>query len=187
MLTVEKPIVTSRLLLRPFVPADVEALHVIRTEPDVLRYLYWPPATLDEVREVVDRRRTMNRLVEENDYLVLAAVCRDTGRLVGEVDLCWTSVAHRHGEFGVILHPRAQGRGLATEAGTALLDLAFGQLGLHRVSARTDSRNAACVAVLRRLGMRQEAHLRECVRFAGQWYDELVLAVLAGEWAARGD
>ncbi|GAA2526306.1 GNAT family protein [Pilimelia columellifera] len=185
MLTVESPLVTDRLRLRPFAPTDTAALYEMRTDPDVLRYLYWPPATLDEVRDVVRQRTTMNRLAEENDYLVLAVADRDTDALVGEVDLCWTSVQHRHGEIGVILRPKAQGRGYATEAAAALLDLAFTRLSLHRVSARTDARNTACVRVMRRLGMRQEAHLRQCVLHEGRWHDELVLAVLADEWAAH--
>ena len=63
--------------------------------------------------------------------------------------------------------------------------LAFGLLGLHRVFGRTDARNVASAALMRRLGMRQEAHLRENEIFKGAWGDELVFAVLEDEWNAR--
>jgi aminoglycoside 6'-N-acetyltransferase len=185
MLVLDTPLLTDRLLLRPFRTADVDALHDLRTRPDVLRYLYWPPATLDVTRDVVRQRLTMTRLAEEGDCLVLAAELRDTGRMIGEVDLGWTSAEHRHGEIGVILHPDAQGHGYATEAASALLDLAFHRMGLHRVTASTNAGNEASARVLRRLGMRQEGHLRQCVHFAGEWHDELIFAILAAEWAAR--
>ena len=40
----------------------------------------------------------------------------------------------------------------------AILDLAFGELGLHRVYGRTDARNEGSIGLMRRLGMREEAH-----------------------------
>ncbi|MFR9775953.1 GNAT family N-acetyltransferase [Micromonospora sp. MS34] len=184
MLAVTEPLSTPRLLLRPFRPDDADDLYEMRTCPDVLRHLYWPAASRNEVREVINARLTMNTLAAENDYLVLAVERRDTGRMIGEVDLCWTSVEHRHAEFGAILHPAGQGHGYAREASEALLGLAFDRLGLHRVTARTDARNAAAVRGLRRLGLRQEGHLRQCVRFDGKWHDELIFAILAEEWAA---
>jgi aminoglycoside 6'-N-acetyltransferase len=185
MLIVDTPVETDRLLLRPFRLDDLHALHDLRTRPDVLRHLYWPPATVEQVREVIDQRLTMTKLVGDNDCLVLAVELRDTGRMVGEVDLRLSSVEHRHAELGVILHPDVQGRGFAAEAASALLDLAFIRMGLHRVIAQTNARNTASIRVLRKLGMRQEGHLRECVRFAGEWHDELIFAILAREWTSE--
>jgi len=37
---------------------------------------------------------------------------------------------------------------------------------------------------MRRLGMRQEAHLRHNEWFKGEWGDELIFAILAEEWIA---
>lgn len=186
MLSIDSPLITPRLRLRPFRTDDVTALHDLRTRPDVLRYLYWPPATPEGTEEVVRRRLTMTTLAHQGDALVLAAERRADGRMIGEVDLTWTSVEHRHGEIGVVLHPDAQGQGYATEAASALLDLAFDRLGLHRVTASTNAGNVASAKALRRLGMRQEGHLRQCVSFGGEWHDELLFAILADEWAARG-
>jgi aminoglycoside 6'-N-acetyltransferase len=185
MLRIDEPLGTDRLLLRPFRTDDTDALFDLRSRPEVLRHLYWPPTTLEATREVVRQRLTMTTLDSENDTLVLAVQRRDTGHLIGETDLRWLSVEHRQGEVGVILHPDAQGQGFATETISALLDLAFDRLGLHRVTAQTNAGNAASIRGLRRLGLRQEGHLRECVRFGDAWHDELVFAVLAQEWRAR--
>jgi RimJ/RimL family protein N-acetyltransferase len=185
VLTLEAPLVTERLLLRPFRSQDADALYDLRSRPEVLRYLYWPPASAENVRDVVAERLTMTTLAADGDCLVLAVELAATGRFIGEVDLSLVSTEHRHGEIGAILHPAAQGHGYATEAAGALLDLAFGALKLHRVSAQTNAGNQASARVMLRLGMRQEGHLRQCVRFAGEWHDELVFAILAEEWANR--
>ena len=55
------------------------------------------------------------------------------------------------------LHPDHQGRGLATDAATGLLDLAFGDVGARRASASLDPRNHASASLCERLGMRREA------------------------------
>ena len=60
--------------------------------------------------------------------------------------------------------------------------MAFGALDMHRVYGCTDGRNDASAALMRRLGMRQEAHFRENEIFKGEWGDELVFAILADEW-----
>jgi RimJ/RimL family protein N-acetyltransferase len=92
------------------------------------------------------------------------------------------SVDDRSAEIGWLLDPRFQGRGYAREAAALLLDLAFGELGLHRVSAELDHRNAASVALCLRLGMRHEAHFREHMWFKGDWADTGIYAILEQEW-----
>ena len=96
--------------------------------------------------------------------------------------LAWTSSEHGTGELGYVLNPAYFGNGYATEASNAMLALGFEQLGLHRIIARIDARNTASAAVLQRLGMRQEAYLRENEWFKDEWTDEIDFAVLASEW-----
>ena len=116
---------------------------------------------------------------------MLAAERRDDGRVIGDVSLSLRSVFHRQGEIGFVFHPDVQGRGYGREAATAMLHVAFGEVGLHRVYGRTDARNEASAGLMRRLGMRQEAHLRDNEIFKGEWSDELVFAILEDEWKAR--
>ena len=185
VLVVDAPIVTDRLLLRPFRDDDLDALHEMRSSPAVVRFTYWPPSSREQTRTVIETRRQMNHLTREGDILVLAIEVRQAARFVGDVDLTWTSLDRREGEVGVMLHPDGQGRGYAQEAVAALLSLGFNELHLHRIIGRTDARNKAAAQCMHRLGMRQEAHFREYGIFDGEWYDELVFAVLADEWARR--
>ena len=73
----------------------------------------------------------------------------------------------------------------ATEAGRALLSFAFEVAGMHRVYARCDARNAASARVMARLGMHEEAHLREHAHFKGRWDEELIFAILDRQWFGR--
>jgi RimJ/RimL family protein N-acetyltransferase len=178
------PLRTDRLLLRPFEADDLDALHAIHSDDSVVRWLYNDARTLDETRELLERKRAGSALRAEGDWLSAAMTRRDTGELVGDVSLHWVSEAHRQGELGFVVHPQHQGHGYATEASRPLLDFAFVQLGLHRVVGRLEPRNVGSARVLEKLGMRREAHLVENEWVKGEWQSELVFAVLAREWAS---
>ncbi len=185
MLNPDYPIETPRLLLRPLDPVgDVEAVFAYQSRADVCRYVPYSPRTRAEVADRLASGQLGSRIDAEGDVLGLAVVQRASGALIGDVMLFWRSAEHRTGEIGYVLNPDAQGHGYATEAAGALLALAFDGLGLHRVYARIDARNDASAGVLRRVGMRQEAHLRENEWFKGEWTDEIDFAILAAEWRA---
>jgi RimJ/RimL family protein N-acetyltransferase len=77
-----------------------------------------------------------------------------------------------------------QRQGFGSEAAKAGLGLGFDWLGLHRMIGQCDPANDASSALMRGLGMRQEAHLREFEIFKGEWGDLLVFAMLEDEWRA---
>jgi RimJ/RimL family protein N-acetyltransferase len=177
---------TPRLVLRPFADADLDALFELRARPDVSRYLYWEPVTREEVAQELHRRVRHHALERVGDRIHLAVTLRDGGTVIGDVMLEWLSEQHRQGEVGFVFHPDHQGKGYAREAGAEMLRLGFEHFGLHRIIGRCDARNAPSSALMRRLGMRQEAHFVQNEVFKGDWGDELVFAMLASEWEARG-
>jgi len=185
MLRPDFPITTARLLLRPYRLDDLEDLYAIQSREDVNRYLYWSPRTREEVADVLGKRATMSVLAEEGDIMVLAVELRETGTVIGDVNLAWRSEEHRQGEFGFVFHPDYHGRGYAGEAAVEMLRLGFEGLGLHRIVGRADGRNAASARLMEKLGLRREAHFVQNERVKGEWTDEVVYAMLATEWADR--
>lgn len=176
-----RPLEGPRITLDLLRPDDFEALYAIQSDPDVCRYLLYEPRSAEKVREVLARDAAATRLAEPDDY-VQPAIRDATGLMVGTMYFKITSVDDRSAEIGWLLAPGSQGRGYAAEAAGLLLDLAFGELGLHRVSAELDPRNDASVALCLRLGMRHEAHFREHMWFKGDWADTGVYAILEHEW-----
>lgn len=184
MLAPDFPLRTERLLLRPVdAETDPDAMAAYQSRADVCRYVPYEPRGRDRIAEVIrEQRRTA--LTEAGQHLWLAVLLGDTGRLIGDVLLFWRSEQHRSGEIGYAFNPGDHGHGYATEAAAALLDLGFDGLGLHRIIGCIDARNEASAQVLRRLGMRQEAHLVQNEWFKGEWSDEIDFAILADEWRA---
>jgi len=179
------PIETERLILRPLRSDDVDAVYAYESREDVTRWLYWGPRSAEEVRERLARKVGARAIESEGDALFLGITRKGSDVLVGDIVLELISREHRTGEIGYIVHPDHQGRGYATEAGEAVLRVAFEDLDLHRVIGRTEARNTGSARTLEKLGMRREAHLVENEWVRGEWQSELVYAILDREWRAR--
>ena len=178
------PLRTERLILRPFTRGDVDAVYAYRRREDVARYLFDVALSRDECALAVQQRIGQVAFEAEGDKIVLAVELAANAALIGEVSLIWRNVDARQAEVGWIFDPDYQGRGYATEAANAMLDLAFGPGDIHRVAARCDVRNEASWRLMERLGMRREAHFREHGLFKGRWDEEFFHAVLRAEWRA---
>ncbi len=185
MLQPSYPIETERLRLRPYGPGDLDDLFAMHNHEDVVRYLYWGVQDREQVAAMLERRQTKNAREREGDSLILAVELPQTGRVIGDVLLHWTSEEHRQGEIGFVFHPDFHGRGYASEAAVVMLRLGFEELDLHRITGRCEAGNVASARLMERLGMRREAHFRENEFVKGRWDDELVFAMLAREWADR--
>lgn len=171
---------TARLQLDALRQADAKALFAYRADPAVARYQGWCPADVAAAREFIAGQARE----PAHGWFQRAIRLRDDGRLVGDLGVNLPEDAEGSVEFGISIAPAEQGRGYAGEAVRALFEQVFGAWGRHRVQASADPRNLACVALLRALGMRQEAHHRESLWLRGEWVDDVIFALLAREWPA---
>lgn len=146
------PITTERLVLRPHRIADAESWYRLQSNPDVVRYMSWGVRNRAQSREHLAARARHTRLWQTDDFLALAIEL--DGELIGDVSLQLRSVDRdvRSVEMGWVLDPEHQGRGYASEAARAALDLAFSQVGARFVTAVIDRRNERSVGLAERVG-----------------------------------
>jgi RimJ/RimL family protein N-acetyltransferase len=87
-------------------------------------------------------------------------------------------VARRSAEIGYWLGEEFWGRGIATEALTAVTDYAFANFDLCRVYAHVFDWNASSARVLEKAGYAYEGRLRKSVIKEGQTIDQLMYAMI---------
>jgi RimJ/RimL family protein N-acetyltransferase len=182
-LHINEPILTERLVLRPFEAADLDAVHDMQSRPEVVRYLYWQPRDRREAKASLKRKMGLTRIDKAGDVLNLAVTERSGGVVIGDVMLTYTSALHQQAELGYLFSPAVHGQGYATEATAIMVDLAFDVVDVHRVFAHLDPRNTPSARLLERLGLRLEGHLVQNEMVKGEWTDDLIYGVLADEWA----
>lgn len=141
-----------------------------------MRYWSTPPhADLDETRSWLGRM--LEAGPDESDDFILEL----DGRVVGKAG-CW-----RLPEIGYILHPDCWGRGLATEALSAILDHVFAAHDLGAVTADVDPRNQASLRLLARLGFEETGRAACTYEVAGEASDSVYLALARSSWPAADE
>lgn len=181
MTSLTLPIRTGRLVLRPHREADAGQLRRIYARPDVAVYLLDEPWTEETAREKVSQRIPKADLDGETG--ALAFVIEHDQTVIGDVLLWFTDRERRVAEIGWVLDPEHGGKGFATEAVRAVLDLAFGHYRVHRVAAQMDGRNTASARLAANAGMQHEAHLRQNWWSKGEWTDTMIYGMLASDRA----
>ncbi|WP_205649345.1 GNAT family N-acetyltransferase [Agromyces sp. LHK192] len=163
----------------------LEEVLVWRNRPEVVRWL---------LRTTVDPETFIRVWLEdvgEPDHHTAVAVLDGTvvgtGSLrvhdgIGQFD--GDAWRRSEAELGYLIAPAYAGKGYATAIARTLLELAFDELGLHRVTAGCFADNVASWRVMERLGMRREQHgVRDSWHAELGWVDGVTYAILAEEWA----
>ncbi|MEV7610790.1 GNAT family protein [Microbacterium sp. NPDC089320] len=186
------PLRTERLLIRPMTEVDVDAMWKWRRLPEVNRWLGLAPATIEEFRE---RYRDPARLGSMHIVELVAESGEATpvGDIMIRLGDGWAQleVADQakgvEAELGWVLDPAHTGRGYATEAIRAVIDVCFGPWGLRRVHAGCFADNEPSWRLMERLGMRREEFSRKtALHRSGQWLDGMNYGILTEEWASTG-
>jgi aminoglycoside 6'-N-acetyltransferase len=171
-----------RVVLRRFRPDDVAEFVAYRSHPEVARYQGWDaPYPRDEGERFVAQMMTRHPDTA-GEWFQFAVGLRPAGHLIGDCAALPRADDPRQCEIGFTIAPGFQGRGYATDAVRLLIGYLFAARGKHRITACCDARNAASAAVLERLAMRREGHLRQSTWAKGEWTDDLLYALLHEEW-----
>jgi RimJ/RimL family protein N-acetyltransferase len=183
-----KPTLTGeRVILRPFVETDTQALLAALGDPEV-RILTGSvhdeaeagrPASPEEEKRAREWYATRN---DTDDRLDLAVVDRATGACVGEAVLNDWDPGSQSCNFRILIGPAGQNRGLGTEATRLIVGHGFGHLALHRISLEVYAFNPRARRAYEKAGFRVEGVLRESLRYGDQWIDATVMSILASEW-----
>ena len=141
---------TPRLIVRRWLPDDVERMRPLATDPRVLRYIGdGRPWSDDRLRRFVrggieqakSRGWVLWPLVHKADELMIGFCGFDAG-FPPDVEIGWR------------LLPEYWGRGLATEAARAVLDYGFRTFHFPRVISVAQPANVASVRIMEKLGLR---------------------------------
>lgn len=187
--TVDWPIRTARLEIRPLEDADFDAMWEFRRLPEVNRWLGRAPATREAFHETYSdpARRAMTFVIVFPDAGSGAPAI--IGDLMIKIEDGWAQaeVADQaegvEAELGWVLAPSYTGRGFASEAVRAVIDVCFGTLGLRRVHAGCFADNEPSWKLMERLGMRREEFSRRtALHRTGEWMDGMNYGLLAEEW-----
>ncbi len=168
---------TERLHIRPLQLSDSADVFAYRSDPEVVRYQMWRPAS---EREVVRFIRELRGLAPgmPGIWFQFAMIEHESGALVGDCGVHVPLDDPDSVELGMTLRADAQGKGYATEALHALIGFCFLTLHMHRIIARTHPDNSPSIALIRR------CHFTSLPALSKD--SELVFELRYKDWRTRG-
>lgn len=171
---------TQRLLLRDLGPEHAAAVrdYGLRTREFHAPWDPHHPADFWELPVVAERLRVQNEDARAGRLLCLAVSLKDDpDRIIGAANLRnIVRGALQSAHLGYGLAPEAGGHGYMTEAVIAAVDVAFRDLGLHRVEVNIMPRNIRSLAVAERAGFKREGFSPKYLRINGVWEDHVRFA-----------
>ncbi len=141
---------TTRLRLRLFTHDDLQVMHQLNTDPDVIKYADDPVRDIDETRQRLEKGPLSD--YEKYGYGRFAVEWKETGKVIGfcgikylpEIDLP---------EVGYRYLKEYWGRGIGTEAARACVEFAREDLKIEKLIALIIPENIASIRVAEKLGM----------------------------------
>jgi RimJ/RimL family protein N-acetyltransferase len=177
-------LLTSRLILREFTADDWTAVLAYQSEPLYLRYYPWQERTAADVQVLVQMFLGQQRAEPRLKYQ-FAVTLKTTGELIGNCGVRLDTAEAHQADIGYELAPAHWGHGYASEAARAVVQFGFTELHIHRIWAECVAENVGSARVLQKLGMKQEAQLRQNQYFKGRYWDTLIFGMLAQEIAQK--
>lgn len=172
---------TARFRLRRIVPADIDVVFRGLSDPVVIAHYGVSYETLEATQRQMDWFEEIHAAGTGVWWGISDPA--PGAPLIGACGLNDIHVEHRRGEIGYWLLPECWGRGIATECVGAMLEHAWGPMGLHRVAAEVDVENHASRRLLDRLGFRLEGIRRDYERKHDSFIDLMIYARLATDAA----
>ncbi|HWQ57376.1 MAG TPA: GNAT family N-acetyltransferase [Clostridia bacterium] len=142
---------TERLLLRPFLESDAEALHAISNQPHVLRRMPDWESTVEETRGLIRYFEARQRLANKSEAKVLFALEHE-GSIIGMIGVGNKEEVNDEIEIAFFIGEAHAGKGYMTEAAKAVSRWVLTNLDLDYLMAIVEPDNIPSRRVVEKCG-----------------------------------
>ncbi len=150
---------TRRLILRRFRIEDAEEMYrTWASDPEVTRFLTWPPHSSADVTRALLESWTAR--YGDGGYFNWAIEWKETGSVIGNISVVALHENRDAADLGYCLGRAYWGRGIMPEALRAVNNYLIDTAGLNRIAACHDVNNPKSGRAMEKAGMRTEGILR---------------------------
>ncbi|MFB6363349.1 GNAT family N-acetyltransferase [Paenibacillus elgii] len=171
---------SERIVFRKATADDAELYHAWRNDLEVIR----STSPLLDIYDLEETRQFVHQVIlgstSSKSYIL---VDKTSATPFGITSLIQLDPKNRNAECIIDIGNKAYwGKGYGTEALKLLLDYAFLELNLHRVSLRVFSFNERAIKLYEKLGFRREGISRQGLFREGAWHDIIHMGLLQHEY-----
>ncbi|SFJ89193.1 Protein N-acetyltransferase, RimJ/RimL family [Halobacillus dabanensis] len=174
---------SKTLEFRKMLESDIETYHSWRNDLEVMKTtsLSLDVYSLEETRSFVEN--IILNSTSSKSYIIEE---RESNIAIGVTSLINIDNGNRNAECIIDIGEKEYwGKGYGTEALRMLLEYAFLELNLHRVSLRVFSLNERAIHIYHKLGFEKEGVMREGLFRDGKWHDIITMGILKREYMSK--
>lgn len=179
-----KTIETNRLILRQYRSTDAELMFKNwASDPEVTKFLTWNAhRSISETEAIINLWLSQYNELSRYNWII---VLKETGEPIGSIDVCHVYDNTDTGEIGYCIGRQWWGKGIVTEAFTAVIKYLFEEIGFNQVRAAHAVKNPASGRVMEKCGLRFEGTFRQFFRsLSGELLDISYRSILREEYFA---
>ena len=167
----------ERIILREQIEEDAPYFTYWLNQPDIMFKCGFEKATtLEEEKEYIN-------VYHKAEDCVWFTITDLEGNILGETGLLRMFPAWHTTDLTMIIpDPQMQNKGYGTEAMKIMLDMAFNQYDMNRVSIGVVGLNTNAIEFYKKVGFKQEGILEQGYYYNGEYSDFIMMRILRSEW-----
>ena len=174
---------TKRLVIREYSDEYLAQVFDYRSDPRVYKTYTKKHDTKEDLAEYL--KNNITEFNKDNGYSVFIVLLKDI--VIGEVAISYWDYNNEKNAIGYAIRPEYQKNGYGYEAVLAVVEYMFERMGRNRIQADVEFDNAASIALLKKVGFKEEGLLRQVEYKNGQWNDSYLYAILKDDWIHKRD
>lgn len=174
---------SSRIRLRKMTEEDAEFYHIWRNDIEVMGSTnpFLDVYSIDATREFVEQVVLGSH--SSKSYIMLE---KKHETPIGITSLINIDYKNRSAECIIDIGEKAYwGKGYGAETLKLLLDYAFAEMNLHRISLKVFSFNEKAIRLYKKTGFQHEGRSRQSLFRDGKWHDTIHMGILQNEYVKQ--
>lgn len=166
---------TKDIRIRTLEKDDLEFLHKLNNDPNVMDYWFEEPyLSMEKLKEAYekDQEDTQNR-----EFILM-----NKEEKLGFVGLYGIAQRHRNAEFAIMIDPTHQGNGYASTATQLAMRYAFSKLNMHKLYLYVDKANEKAIHIYKKVGFQAEGTMKEHFFVNGEYHDAVLMSVFQKDY-----
>ncbi|MFX1387675.1 MAG: GNAT family N-acetyltransferase [Promethearchaeota archaeon] len=162
-------------------PANADHINLYAAwmnNPKIRKYArYELPQTIEEVKKLFEPKK--EAVKTEIFFEIWHNKDEKPIGYAGLIRIQWFT---RNAHIFYLIDPNYWGKNLGTEAGRLVIDYAYKELNLHKITARMFAPNKSSLRVAEKIGFKHEITLKKEVFIDGEHIDVLEYAIFKDDW-----
>lgn len=169
---------TNTLTMRPVEKEDLDFLHEMFNNADIVDYWFMEPYTTKYKME-----QDFEKYAESESDRPFIVENGETK--VGLVSLYGINKRHRNAEFAIMIHPNEQGKGYAKLATKLIIDYGFLKSNLHKIYLVVAASNEKAVHSYEKFGFKHEGTFKDEYFINGKYEDAHYMGIFQHDYLAK--